>query len=86
MEDNAFVCWVEHDEPWELEQTLLKTHSCPLNIQENGGHAFHGQRGSFAMKPMKLPDGWKSLATKRQVGDEEIAARLLAVKTHQSSV
>ena len=43
MEDNAFVCWVEHDEPWELEQTLLKTHSCPLNIQDNGGHAFHGQ-------------------------------------------
>jgi len=22
MEDNAFVCWVEHDEPWELEKTL----------------------------------------------------------------
>ena len=43
MEDNAFVCWAEHDEPWELEQTLLKTHSCPLNIQDNGGHAFHGQ-------------------------------------------
>jgi|TARA_B100001964_G_C13739425_1_gene382392 hypothetical protein len=43
MEDNAFVCWVEHDEPRELERTLLQTLSCPLNIQDNGGHAFHGQ-------------------------------------------
>lgn len=47
MEDNAFVCWVEHDEPWEIEQTLLKTLSCPLNIQDNGHHAFHGLLRQF---------------------------------------
>ena len=40
MEKNAFVCWVKHPEPWELEKDLLKTISCPLNIQGNKDHLF----------------------------------------------
>jgi len=40
MTDNAFVCWVEHPEPWTLEQELLLYHSLPLNIQDNRHHPF----------------------------------------------
>lgn len=40
MADNAFVCWVEHPEPWLLEQELLLRHSLPLNIQDNRHHPF----------------------------------------------
>lgn len=40
MADNAFVCWVEHSEPWLLEQELLPTHSLPLNIQDSRHHPF----------------------------------------------
>ncbi len=40
MADNAFVCWVEHPEPWLLEQELLLGHSMPLNIQDNRHHPF----------------------------------------------
>jgi hypothetical protein len=40
MDANAFVCWVKHPEPWALEAELLQTLSLPLNIDQNGDHAF----------------------------------------------
>ena len=40
MEENAFVCWVKHDRPWELEDELLGTLSLPLNIKGNRDHLF----------------------------------------------
>lgn len=40
MQDNAFVCWVEHPAPWELEEELLETLSLPLNIKGNKDHIF----------------------------------------------
>jgi hypothetical protein len=40
MQDNAFVCWVEHPAPWELEDELLGTLSLPLNIKGNKHHLF----------------------------------------------
>jgi hypothetical protein len=40
MNDNALVCWTEHDEPWLLEHELLQQHSLPLNIQDNRHHPF----------------------------------------------
>lgn len=40
MEENAFVCWVEHPEPWTVEAELLQTLSLPLNIQDNQHHPF----------------------------------------------
>jgi GIY-YIG catalytic domain len=33
MADDAFVCWVAHDRPWELEDALVKTLDLPLNLQ-----------------------------------------------------
>ena len=40
MEKNAFVCWVEHPTPWELEGELLGALSLPLNIRGNKRHLF----------------------------------------------
>lgn len=40
MTENAYVCWVEHPEPWLLEHELLLGHSLPLNIQDNRHHPF----------------------------------------------
>ena len=40
MEANAFVCWVQHSAPWELEDELLSGLSLPLNIKGNSDHLF----------------------------------------------
>jgi hypothetical protein len=40
MEKNAFVTWVEHDEPWTLENELFQSVALPLNIQGNKHHPF----------------------------------------------
>ncbi len=40
MQNNAFVCWVEHPEPWKLEEELIGTLSVPLNIKGNKDHVF----------------------------------------------
>jgi hypothetical protein len=43
MQENAFVCWVPSPEPWEAEGEILKTISCPLNIQGNSHSEFSKQ-------------------------------------------
>ena len=40
MEKNAYVFWVEHETPWELEEDLLSALSLPLNIKGNRSHPF----------------------------------------------
>ncbi len=40
MEENAFVVWGEHPEPWTIEHDLLHEISCPLNIKDNEQHPF----------------------------------------------
>ena len=40
MEKNAYVFWVEQENPWELEEDLLSALSLPLNIQGNRSHPF----------------------------------------------
>jgi hypothetical protein len=40
MAENAFVTWVEHEEPWVLENELFQTQQLPLNIQGNKHHPF----------------------------------------------
>lgn len=41
MAENAFVSWVAVEEPWKLEDHLIKTLSLPLNLRDNGRHPFH---------------------------------------------
>ena len=40
MEENVFVGWAEHPEPWTIEYELLLRLSLPLNISHNGHHPF----------------------------------------------
>ena len=40
MTENAFVCWLEHQAPWEFEDELLVSLSLPLNIKGNREHPF----------------------------------------------
>lgn len=47
MEANAFVCWIEHPCPWELERELLHNLSLPLNIMGNDGHSFSKHLGQL---------------------------------------
>jgi hypothetical protein len=41
MAENALVSWVEHDEPWELEEELIATLDVPLNLQGNAHNGFY---------------------------------------------
>lgn len=43
MEDNARVCWMEQDEPWELESQLISQLNLPLNLDQNRHNAFHSR-------------------------------------------
>ena len=40
MGQHAFVAWVEHEAPWELEDELVATLSLPLNLMGNTRHPF----------------------------------------------
>ena len=40
MEQNAFVAWTVHPDPWTIEHELLRKLSCPLNIMDNGHNPF----------------------------------------------
>jgi hypothetical protein len=53
MEENAFVCWVIHDEPWELEDKLLGTLSLPLNIKGNKDHLFADRLSGLRKEAIK---------------------------------
>jgi hypothetical protein len=41
VEDNAFVCWVERQRPWEIEPNLISALSLPLNLEHNSAHPFY---------------------------------------------
>jgi hypothetical protein len=41
MAENAFVTWVEHNQPWVLEASLIGRLDLPLNLEQNSHHIFH---------------------------------------------
>jgi hypothetical protein len=41
MAENAFVTWLEHDQPWTMEDELIATGIFPLNLAGNSLHPFH---------------------------------------------
>jgi len=59
MEKNAFVCWCEHPSPWDVEASILRALSLPLNIQDNTHHAFakvlSGLRTDAALRARQEP-------------------------------
>lgn len=40
MVENAFVSWVEHNQPWLLEASLIGRLDLPLNLEQNSHHIF----------------------------------------------
>lgn len=40
MERNAFVSWVERDQPWDLEAKLMRDLDLPLNLKGNSINGF----------------------------------------------
>ena len=51
MEQNAKVYWVADEEPWVLEETLIRSISLPLNIQGNT-HPFKPTLSAMRSKAM----------------------------------
>ena len=47
MEANAFVAWITHPAPWEVESGIFKNLSLPLNIRDNDHHPFVEQLKSL---------------------------------------
>ena len=53
MEENAFVTWVTHSAPWEVEAGLFKNLSLPLNIRDNDHHPFAKELSNMRKKAQK---------------------------------
>lgn len=41
MGEHAYVSWVPHEHPWELEERLIELLDLPLNLDRNSRNAFH---------------------------------------------
>lgn len=41
MAKNAFVNWLVHPAPWQLEEQLIAKLCLPLNLDKNDRHPFH---------------------------------------------
>ena len=59
MADNAFVCWVVTERPWEAEEALISSVCLPLNLDQNRSHSFHARlsacRAAAKKRAMTLP-------------------------------
>ena len=54
MEQNAFVAWMEHPEPWAVEAGVISRLSLPLNIQDNRNHPFSVELRKHRRQAMDL--------------------------------
>jgi len=41
LEENAYVAWVSHPEPWVVEKEAISGLYLPLNLDQNTHHPFH---------------------------------------------
>ncbi|MFE3382715.1 GIY-YIG nuclease family protein [Streptomyces anulatus] len=59
MADNAQVCWIEQDKPWELESHLISQLDLPLNLDQNRHNAYHSRlkelRAQARQRARELP-------------------------------
>jgi hypothetical protein len=42
LDKNAYVAWIVHEMPWEIEPAFISAVSLPLNIDHNRSHPFCG--------------------------------------------
>ena len=57
MEENAFVCWVKHPAPWEVEKEVIESLSLPLNIQDNQHHPFSRTLSEMRQEAKRIARG-----------------------------
>ena len=43
LERNARVAWLACDEPWRIEEHMIRSVSLPLNLDQNRHHGFHSE-------------------------------------------
>jgi hypothetical protein len=43
LERNARVAWLACDEPWRIEEQMIRSVSLPLNLDQNRHHGFHSE-------------------------------------------
>ncbi len=59
LERNARVAWLTCDEPWRVEEELIRSVSLPLNLDQNRHHNFHAalsaMRRAAKMRARELP-------------------------------
>lgn len=56
MQQNAFVVWVYHEKPWEVEREIINGMSLPLNIQHNERHEFSNTLSAMRIKAKKAAE------------------------------
>jgi hypothetical protein len=47
MQENAYVTWFSHPEPWRIEDQAISQLSLPLNLKDNKKHPFHRKLSSI---------------------------------------
>ena len=59
MGRNAFVTWLACDEPWKVEEEMIRSVSLPLNLDQNRSHHFHAvlslRRKEARLRAKELP-------------------------------
>ena len=56
MQQNAFVVWVNHEKPWEVEREIINGISLPLNIQHNERHEFSNTLSAMRIEAKKAAE------------------------------
>ena len=68
LEQNAFVSWVPCGRPWEVESSVIRSISLPLNLRHNQGHQFYQQlseiRHRCSKEARRLPKRLHRIANK----------------------
>jgi hypothetical protein len=59
LDRNARVAWLACDEPWRVEEELIRSVSLPLNLDQNRHHTFHSvlskMRRAAKMRAREMP-------------------------------
>jgi hypothetical protein len=77
MQENAFVCWLTEETPWQVETDLIERLSLPLNLDQNRQHTFHGHLSRMRRQAIHRAKQLPILPRLHARGDAGQADRLL---------
>lgn len=85
MEANAFVTWVEHPVPWEIEAMLIRELRPSLNLADNSDHPFceqlakirkHATTRARSMEVIALENARSGISQRRKRHDYPRSERI----------